>query len=208
MRATSLLASFSRRNFGTRSLMSENSELAYSNVSKEMQNDEHMDTPKDEKMKAQTTRQTARKTAISNWFKNFIKYRYRKQTFTFNSIPEILSLAGAVEWPQSVCAIGATLGTSIIHQSTLVDIWKQQQDIDKRPAGMDNAKRLHELLNIFYFQIANFFAIYNLSCTCHSNYKINGIWTSMQKLKKRTHTWTFSCYDRNAVRLLCRIADG
>ena len=40
MRATSLLASFSRRNFGTRSLMSENSELAYSNVSKEMQNDE------------------------------------------------------------------------------------------------------------------------------------------------------------------------
>ena len=49
MRATSLLASFSRRNFGTRSLMSENSEVAYSNVSKEMQNDEHMDTPKDEK---------------------------------------------------------------------------------------------------------------------------------------------------------------
>ena len=143
MRATSLLASFSRRNFGTRSLMSENSELAYSNVSK------HMDTPKDEKMKAQTTRQTARKTAISNWFKNFIKYRYRKQTFTFNSIPEILSLAGAVEWPQSVCAIGATLGTIIIYQSTLVDIWKSQQDIDKRP-GMDNAKRLHELLNIFF----------------------------------------------------------
>ena len=53
--------------------MSENSEVAYSNVSKEMQNDEHMDTPKDEKMKVQTTRQTARKTAISNWFKNFIK---------------------------------------------------------------------------------------------------------------------------------------
>ena len=62
-----------------------------------MQNDEHMDTQKDEKMKAQTTRQTARKTAISNWFKNFIKQRYRKQTFTFNSIPEIFSLAGAVE---------------------------------------------------------------------------------------------------------------
>ena len=40
MRATSLLASFSRRNFGTRSLMSENSEVAYSNVSKEMH--EHM----------------------------------------------------------------------------------------------------------------------------------------------------------------------
>ena len=141
-------------------------------------------------------------------FKIFIKYRYRKQTFTFNSIPEILSLAGAVEWPQSVCAIGATLGTIIIYQSTLVDIWKSQQDIDKRP-GMDNAKRLHELLNIFFnFQIANFFAIYNLSCTCHSNYKINVTWTSMQKLKKRTHTWTFLCYDRNAVRLLCRIADG
>ena len=48
--------------------MSENSELAYSNVSKEMQNDEHMDTPKDENMKGQTTRQTARKAAISNWF--------------------------------------------------------------------------------------------------------------------------------------------
>ena len=104
--------------------MSENSEVAYSSLSKEMQNNEHMDTQKDEKMKAQTTRQTARKTAISNWFKNFIKQRYRKQTFTFNSIPEILSLAGAVEWPQSVCAIGATLGTIIINQSTLVDIWK------------------------------------------------------------------------------------
>ena len=104
--------------------MSENSEVAYSNLSKEMQNDEHMDTQRDEKMKAQTTRQTARKTAISNWFKNFIKQRYRKQTFTFNSIPEIFSLAGAVECPQSVCAIGATLGTIIINQSTLVDIWK------------------------------------------------------------------------------------
>ena len=46
--------------------------MAYSNLSKEMQNNEHMDTQKDEKMKAQTTRQTARKTAISNWFKNFI----------------------------------------------------------------------------------------------------------------------------------------
>ena len=37
-----------------------------------MQNDEHMDTQKDEKIKAQTTTQTARKTAISSWFKNFI----------------------------------------------------------------------------------------------------------------------------------------
>ena len=27
---------------------------------------------------------------------------------------------------------------------------------------MDNTKRLHELLNIFYFQIANFVAVYNL----------------------------------------------
>ena len=89
-----------------------------------MQNNEHMDAQKDEKMKAQTTRQTARKTAISNWFKNFIKQRYRKQTFTFNSIPEIFSLASAIEWPQSVCAIGATLSTIIINQSTLVDIWK------------------------------------------------------------------------------------
>ena len=68
----SLLASFSRRNFGTRSLRSENSEVTYSKASKEMQNDEHMDTQKVEKMKAQTTRLTARKTAISNWFKNFI----------------------------------------------------------------------------------------------------------------------------------------
>ena len=71
IRATSLLASFSRRNFGTRSLKSENSEVTYSNASKEMQNDERMDTQKVEKMKGQTTRQTARKTAISNWFKNF-----------------------------------------------------------------------------------------------------------------------------------------
>ena len=46
--------------------------MAFSNVSKEMQNDEHMDTQKDEEMKAQTTRQTTRKMAISNWFKNFI----------------------------------------------------------------------------------------------------------------------------------------
>ena len=37
-----------------------------------MQNDEHMDTQKDEKIKSQTTTQTARKTAISSWFKNFI----------------------------------------------------------------------------------------------------------------------------------------
>ena len=42
MRATSLLASFSRRNFGTRSLKSENSEVTYSNASKEMQNDERI----------------------------------------------------------------------------------------------------------------------------------------------------------------------
>ena len=40
--------------------------MTYSNASKEMQNDERMDTQKVEKMKAQTTRQTARKTAISN----------------------------------------------------------------------------------------------------------------------------------------------
>ena len=38
--------------------MSENSEVAYSSLSKEMQNDEQMDTQKDEKMKAQTTRQS------------------------------------------------------------------------------------------------------------------------------------------------------
>ena len=44
MRVTSHLTSFSRRNFGTRSLKSENSEATYFNVSKEMQNDEHMDT--------------------------------------------------------------------------------------------------------------------------------------------------------------------
>ena len=54
MRTSSNLASFSRRNFGTRSLKSENSEAAYSNVSKEMQNDEHIDTQTDEEMKAQT----------------------------------------------------------------------------------------------------------------------------------------------------------
>ena len=36
--------------------MSEISEVAYSYASKEMQNDERMDTPKEEKMKAQTTR--------------------------------------------------------------------------------------------------------------------------------------------------------
>ena len=47
--------------------------MAYSNVLKEMQNNEHMDTQTDEKMKAQTTRQTARKTGISNWYKNFVK---------------------------------------------------------------------------------------------------------------------------------------
>ena len=39
---------------------------------------------------------------------------------------------------------------------------------------MDNTKRLHELLHGFYFQIANFVAVYNLSPTCHLNYKING----------------------------------
>ena len=39
---------------------------------------------------------------------------------------------------------------------------------------MDNTKRLHELLHGFYFQIANFVAVYNLSSTCHSNYKLNG----------------------------------
>ena len=35
-----------------------------------------------------------------------------------------LSLAGAVEWPHSVRTIGATLGTIIINQTTLVNIWK------------------------------------------------------------------------------------
>ena len=49
MWATSHLASFLRRNFGTRSLKSENSEATYSNVSKELRNDEHMDTQTDEK---------------------------------------------------------------------------------------------------------------------------------------------------------------
>ena len=44
----------------------------------------------------------------------------------------------------------------------------------KRSGGMDNIKRLHELLNIFYFQISNFVAVYNLGSTRHSNYKING----------------------------------
>ena len=43
-----------------------------------------------------------------------------------------MSLAGAVEWPHSVCTIGATLATIIINQSTLVDIWKWQKHIDKR----------------------------------------------------------------------------
>ena len=54
MRTSSHLASFSRRNFGTRSLKSENSEAAYANVSKETQNDAHIDTQTDEEMKAQT----------------------------------------------------------------------------------------------------------------------------------------------------------
>ena len=54
MRATSHLASFSRRNLGTRSLKSENLEVVYSNASKEIQNDEDMNTQTDEKMKAQT----------------------------------------------------------------------------------------------------------------------------------------------------------
>ena len=54
MRATSHLASFSRRNFGTRSLKSENLEVVYSNALKEIQNDEDMNTQTDEKMKAQT----------------------------------------------------------------------------------------------------------------------------------------------------------
>ena len=39
---------------------------------------------------------------------------------------------------------------------------------------MDNTKRLHELLNNFYFQIANFVVVYNLSSTRHSSYKIKG----------------------------------
>ena len=68
MRAGKHLTSFSRRNFSIRSLKSENSEVAYSNVSKEMQSDEHMDAQTDEKMKAQTTKQTARKKIISKWF--------------------------------------------------------------------------------------------------------------------------------------------
>ena len=54
MRATSHLASFSRRNFGTRSLKSEKLEVVYSNAWKEIQNDEDMNTQTDEKMKAQT----------------------------------------------------------------------------------------------------------------------------------------------------------
>ena len=42
--------------------------MAYSNVSKEMQNDEHMDSQTDEKMKAQRTRKTAKQPVISKWF--------------------------------------------------------------------------------------------------------------------------------------------
>ena len=36
---------------------------------------------------------------------------------------------------------------------------------------MDNTKRLHQLLHGFYFQIANFVTVYNLSSTRHSNYE-------------------------------------
>ena len=43
-----------------------------------MQNNEHMETQTDEKMKAQTTRQTARKTGISNWYKNFFQIEVQK----------------------------------------------------------------------------------------------------------------------------------
>ena len=46
--------------------------MAYSNVSKEMQNDEHMDSQTDEKMKAQKTRKTAKQPVTSKWFQNFI----------------------------------------------------------------------------------------------------------------------------------------
>ena len=53
MGVTSHLASFSRLNFGTRSLKSEILEVVYSNASKEMQNDEDMNTQTDEKMKTQ-----------------------------------------------------------------------------------------------------------------------------------------------------------
>ena len=49
-----------------------------------------------------------------------------------------MSLASAIEWPHSVCTIGATLATIIINQSTLVDIWRWQKHIDKRSGGMDN----------------------------------------------------------------------
>ena len=44
--------------------------------------------------------------------------------FAFRAIPEILSLAGAFEWPYSVCTIGTTFKAIIIHQITLVKIWK------------------------------------------------------------------------------------
>ena len=46
--------------------------MAYSNVSKEMQNDEHMDSQTDEKLKARKTRKTAKQPVISKWFQNFI----------------------------------------------------------------------------------------------------------------------------------------
>ena len=68
MKATSLLASFLSLNFGTRSLKSENSEVAYSNVLKEILNDDHRNTQTDEKMKADTTTKTAEYTVISKWF--------------------------------------------------------------------------------------------------------------------------------------------
>ena len=81
--------------------------MAYSNVLKEILNDDHRNTQTDEKMKADTTRKPNRRLFL-NGFKILSmkvhemifpksKIEEQKQTFTFNSIPEIFSLAGAVE---------------------------------------------------------------------------------------------------------------
>ena len=183
MRATSLLASFSPRNFGTRSLMSENSEVAYSNVSKQMQNDEHMDTQKTKKWRLrQSDRQPERRLLLIG-----IKILSNRGTENkpSHSIPFQKYWVWQVQLNDpKVFVQSAPLLVQLLLTKAHSSI---SENNSKRSGGMDNIKRLHELLNIFYFQISNFVAVYNLGSTRHSNYKINGTWTSMQKFKKRTH---------------------
>ena len=92
---------------------------------------------------------------------------YSKKIFAFHAIPEISSLAGAFEWPNSVCTIGTTLKAIIIHQITLV---KSESNTKTFLRGLEEWVTSKD-----YVSFWTFFLISN----SHLNHKSNATCTSM-----------------------------